>query len=210
MGASSEKSILQYHTLSACFAWIVFLCFLVTFWFRISGHVVVTDDEPFLVGLWARISTSAYYQIFLGAGAGMVCYAVVLRLALTTGGASRIFAILAGLPWPGGGARGVPCGYSPSGVTYALAPVYDAAAIFPGLGFLGTVVGVSIAIGGLDMVVDTGDTEDLISGLRSAFDTTFFGLTFSVALSILASLVDARSQQLSAAPEVGETAETAT
>ena len=63
------------------------------------------------------------------------------------------------------------------------------------LGFIGTVVGVSIAIGGLNKVLETGDTKALLDGLRVAFDTTLIGLFASVTLSAGQYLIPRRAQR---------------
>jgi biopolymer transport protein ExbB/TolQ len=63
--------------------------------------------------------------------------------------------------------------------------VRDASVLSPGLGFLGTVVGISIAIGGLPTAMQDRNLEGLMGGLRTAFDTTFFGLVGSLLLSLL-------------------------
>mmetsp|Transcript_22853 Transcript_22853/g.38178 ORF Transcript_22853/g.38178 Transcript_22853/m.38178 type:complete len:163 (-) Transcript_22853:3055-3543(-) len=73
---------------------------------------------------------------------------------------------------------------------WARVPLRDAAALFTGLGFLGTVYGISVAIDGLRGVISGGDPEGLIIGLRTAFDTTFIGLIASLVLAIFLMLLD--------------------
>lgn len=56
--------------------------------------------------------------------------------------------------------------------------------LFTSLGFLGTIVGVSLAVGGLDAAMQDGEPTGLICGLSTAFDTTFLGLVGAIALLV--------------------------
>ena len=56
--------------------------------------------------------------------------------------------------------------------------------LFTSLGFLGTIVGVSLAVGGLEAAMSEGETRDLVCGLSIAFDTTFLGLSGAILLLI--------------------------
>lgn len=68
----------------------------------------------------------------------------------------------------------------------------------PMLGFLGTVIGISEALGGIK--VGDGDFESMMQGLRSslyvAFDTTALALTLSIILMFVQFLVDRFETQL--------------
>lgn len=68
----------------------------------------------------------------------------------------------------------------------------------PMLGFLGTVIGISEALGGLK--VSDGDFESMMQGLQSslyiAFDTTALALTLSIILMFVQFLVDRFESQL--------------
>lgn len=57
--------------------------------------------------------------------------------------------------------------------------------LFTALGFLGTIVGISLAVAGLAPAMAEGDPGGLIDGLSTAFDTTFLGLTAAIMLMIL-------------------------
>ncbi len=57
--------------------------------------------------------------------------------------------------------------------------------VFTSLGFLGTVIGVSLAVAGLSSAMSDGDPSELIGGLSTAFDTTFIGLSAAVLLLFL-------------------------
>lgn len=50
------------------------------------------------------------------------------------------------------------------------------------LGFMGTIIGVSLAVAGLESAMKAGEPGQLISGLSTAFDTTFLGLSGAVLL----------------------------
>lgn len=54
--------------------------------------------------------------------------------------------------------------------------------VFTSLGFLGTVVGVSLAVAGLEDAMKAGDPGALVGGLFTAFDTTFLGLSAAILL----------------------------
>jgi hypothetical protein len=54
--------------------------------------------------------------------------------------------------------------------------------LFTSLGFLGTIVGVSLAVGGLEDAMLDGSPAALIGGLSTAFDTTFIGLASAILL----------------------------
>lgn len=56
--------------------------------------------------------------------------------------------------------------------------------VFTSFGFLGTVIGVSIAVAGLPQAMNDNDPTVLIQGLSAAFDTTFIGLLASVVVMI--------------------------
>ena len=62
--------------------------------------------------------------------------------------------------------------------------------LFTSLGFLGTIVGVSMAVSGLDAAMSDGQPAGLICGLATAFDTTFLGLTASILLLLTRRMVN--------------------
>jgi len=78
------------------------------------------------------------------------------------------------------------------------APLLYAIWALPLLGFIGTVIGISGAIGGLGAVfAETGRQEALtavLGSLRYAFDTTFLGLAAVLPAMALASLLRTRSE----------------
>ncbi len=80
------------------------------------------------------------------------------------------------------------------GVTVA---AYDrfavwAQTLFTSLGFIGTIVGVSLAVSGLEGAMRDNEPGVLIAGLSTAFDTTFLGLGAAVSLMCLRKLAEIR------------------
>ncbi|OYP29813.1 hypothetical protein CGZ80_23750 [Rhodopirellula sp. MGV] len=69
----------------------------------------------------------------------------------------------------------------------------------PMLGFLGTVIGITQTLGGLDFSNGTAAVDNLKSGLYVAFDTTALGLVLSIAAIFLQFPVEKNEQQLLAA-----------
>ncbi len=60
--------------------------------------------------------------------------------------------------------------------------------LFTSLGFLGTIVGVSLAVSGLPSAMQSDDPTSLITGLSTAFDTTFLGLGAAITVMLLRKL----------------------
>jgi biopolymer transport protein ExbB/TolQ len=69
----------------------------------------------------------------------------------------------------------------------------------PMLGFLGTVIGITQTLGGLDFSNGTAAVDNLKSGLYVAFDTTALGLVLSIVAIFLQFPVERSEQQLLAA-----------
>ena len=80
------------------------------------------------------------------------------------------------------------------------APTGYAIWVLPLLGFIGTVIGISGAIGGLGEVFADGDRETALQGvlaaLRFAFDTTFAGLVLVIPVMALSTLIRLRSEEV--------------
>jgi len=58
-------------------------------------------------------------------------------------------------------------------------------AVLTSLGFLGTVIGISLAVAGLEQAMLDQEPAPLIRGLSTAFDTTFLGLSGAILLLLL-------------------------
>lgn len=82
------------------------------------------------------------------------------------------------------------------------APLNFAIWVLPLLGFIGTVVGITQAIGGLEQVVALagapagGGLSGVLSGLKFAFDTTFIGLVLVIPTMLYTLTLRARAQKL--------------
>lgn len=80
------------------------------------------------------------------------------------------------------------------------APIAYAIWALPLLGFIGTVIGISGAIGGLGEVFGDSGREEALQGvlshLRFAFDTTFVGLAMAIPTMAMASILKMRSDSV--------------
>ncbi|MGX0905122.1 hypothetical protein ACSSV8_003716 [Roseovarius sp. MBR-79] len=78
-----------------------------------------------------------------------------------------------------------------------MAPLSYAVWVLPLLGFIGTVIGISDAIGGLGTVFADGDRqqalESVLGALRFAFDTTFAGLVLVIPVMALSTWIELAS-----------------
>ena len=78
-----------------------------------------------------------------------------------------------------------------------MSPLSYAIWVLPLLGFIGTVIGISDAIGDLGNVFANSDREEALSSvlaaLRFAFDTTFAGLVLVIPVMALATIVSLKS-----------------
>jgi len=190
-----------YRSVRACLVWVVIAntAFVVA---RRYGLELPEMGDGYLSGVAQRFMDSAYYGFmgmsFVGCFIyGLVLFAYVRMISAGgTGGAFlRGLGLLAGIPTrvPNSAANRIT--FFNRGLPYATGPIRDAAALFPGLGFLGTVVGISLAIGGLEDVLDGGEPVALLSGLRTAFDTTFIGLIAALVLGLLLIALDSAAAQ---------------
>jgi len=83
------------------------------------------------------------------------------------------------------------------------APLQFAIWALPLMGFIGTVVGITQAIGGLEQVVATigavpggGGLTEVLAGLKFAFDTTFVGLILVIPTMLYTLALRAKAQKL--------------
>ncbi|MEM7439423.1 MAG: MotA/TolQ/ExbB proton channel family protein [Pseudomonadota bacterium] len=150
-------------------------------------------DVSYIAGLYERSRASPYYLFMIVMLLGCSVYALALLIVLHRwiGSGSTPLAYLVGLEAVNGQLTAKPAN-AETALALAPQPIRDAAVIFPAVGFIGTVVGVSLAIGGLNAVLDSGETTPLLDGLRIAFDTTLIGLMASVILSVLLYLIQMR------------------
>lgn len=162
------------------------------------GAMPAGDDAlGYVGGVYTRALDSVFYQSMIVAclGATAYCVALVATLEVWVADPDRKpgmwLSALVGLRGTGPGDANWDED-APFAFQLAANPIRDAAVIFPAVGFIGTVVGVSSAIGGLNDVIDSGETGPLLDGLRIAFDTTFIGLVASVVLTTFLYLIQSR------------------
>ncbi|MEC9434742.1 MAG: MotA/TolQ/ExbB proton channel family protein [Pseudomonadota bacterium] len=190
--ARKVEGLRDYRCLRACLVWILAAAFGLSLALR---YLSLPDlGEGYLAELAGRVWDGLFLQAILTGLLGVLGYALAASAAarrMIRGRLSppdrvtRGLAALCGLP---GDAVARPAGwalFADHGAGHLAAPVRDAAAMFPAVGFLGTVVGVSIAIGGLEGVLAGGDSAILLAGLRTAFDTTFLGLVAALLLGLM-------------------------
>lgn len=83
-----------------------------------------------------------------------------------------------------------------------LAPLLFTVWVLPLLGFIGTVIGISQAIGGLETVIaaagvpGSSGLAEVLSGLSFAFDTTFMGLILVIPTMLYTLPLRAKAEQL--------------
>jgi hypothetical protein len=154
-----------------------------------------TLKDPFCLPMALILFGTLGYAVWLAA----IMRALTRRLASTeelrSSWVNRWVNRVVGLP---GLSKDVLSLFVTRGAAYATAPLRDAATLFPAVGFLGTVVGITIALGGLQQVMDKRDSGQLMSGLLTAFDTTFIGLLAAFVLTIVIFSIDAAIAQLAA------------
>lgn len=192
----------SYRSVWVFLCWIMFFHAVLVTLIRYD-LVPVFTGEGYLPGIYERFFNNGYY-IFMGASfLGCVAYAGALLIFVATG--RRSFALITGIP------EQKPVFdeniFLVSGYAYAMRPLRDAVTLFPGLGFLGTVVGISIAIGGLESILEGESPQELTTGLRTAFDTTFLGLCASLVLGVLILALDSSHSKRSATTRAQSTSQ---
>lgn len=198
-----------YYSGRAFLAWIL-LPFVIFFALRHYGLLPaappLTGSEDYVTAVLTRtLSDPLCLSMALGF-LGCLAYSLALLAVLNglnrtelaaSGGRGPWYAFLAGVPSRAANAQnqGVLVEW---GIRYASAPIRDAAILFPAVGFLGTVIGVSIAIEGLENVLKSGNPSLMMAGLRTAFDTTFWGLVASLLLTLVIFAIDTVASQITA------------
>lgn len=189
---------------SAVRVWLIWVLMVFVLWmaaFRFGLLPDLSTSEPvgYLDGVARRATGSVYYGFLISAFLGTLGYGLALwRVA---GGDARTLTA-----WLLGTGRTRSFAHNEDAFAVQRAPLRDAVALFPALGFLGTVIGVTIAIGGLENVLDGEEPTDLITGLRTAFDTTFLGLVASLVLNLVLMAVDeAQAKRQNAMSRNGQT-----
>jgi len=124
---------------------------------------VTTVEEPYLAAVLSRSLSDPYRLALLSAVIAVAPHALWVGLR------------------SGHGKQAVAVAYDRAGVLLQT--------LFTSFGFLGTIMGVSIAVSGLDEAMDSREPGLLIDGLGTAFDTTFLGLVGAIAIMISRRLI---------------------
>lgn len=193
---SQQTPSRRLRCLGAWLLWIIVLFILFLLALRFQIFPTVPEDQGFLLGILSRSLTDVFYGFLISGMIASISYGLCLLLITQHGPQTYpLLARMVGLDRVG--QRQFDVENTTFNITRS--PLRDAVTLFPGLGFLGTVIGVSIAIGGLEDVMSGQPPTELIAGLRTAFDTTFIGLISSLILSILLMAIDqARAQKTDA------------
>lgn len=209
--ASSGDGLGNYSCLRTCLIWMLAAGATYYALGRI-GLAPYEIGDGYLPDFLERFLANPFYQVIGIAFIGVFGYGTVLwgcaALALSgwrngRSGAGQSLARFVGVPPMVTSDPKAWREFADYGLSHAASPIRDAAALFPGLGFLGTVIGVSIAIGGLEPMMSGGSAEQLLGGLRVAFDTTFMGLVAALCLGILSMIIAATESQIAALRAAG-------
>lgn len=200
--AREYKNLKDYSCLRAAFLWLLLVCGGGLIFFRLR---ILTLPSPegiqtnYLNGIYSRLIESFSYQFFVLAIIAMTFYGIFALIGLffhiktwettkPTSWIGKMAQRFSGIPHHNLNLKQkqtlVKFGFS-----YTNLPIRDAAVLCPAIGFIGTVIGISIAIGGLPEAMQDRNIENMMSGLRTAFDTTFIGLAGSLILSIIILLI---------------------
>lgn len=144
--------------------------FIVVFGLLLAGREVVTTDllpaadpdEGYLSAVLRRAMGDLYRLALLAGWGALVPHALILTIA-----------------WRNEATR---AGYASFAAWVQV--------LFTSLGFLGTIVGVSLAVAGLPTAMQADDPAALITGLSTAFDTTFLGLGAAITVMLLRKLIE--------------------
>lgn len=176
----------SYRSTKACLIWILGFFSLYAILRRYDVYILIPGDH-YLAGILTRLWEGYLYGFITAAFLGCLTYALFLYFF--------ILRLYKKKPYFFHTATGIPRDFScdgfitEGGYDLSVSPIQTAAALFPGLGFLGTVIGISTAIGGVEDVLNGGSPTSLLSGLHVAFDTTFIGLVASLSLALINMLI---------------------
>lgn len=178
-----------------------------------ASSTVAQANQPsflsgILSGIWSRSLTNPYGILMIAAGLGYLLYAVAQWIALER--ESRFGAT----PSEAVDTHAIPPAYTPllhlvtgrppirstrlagekihldTGIDMLLYPLRYGQTLFPAVGFIGTILGISGAVRDLPRVIENQSVDGLMAGLYIAFDTTFLGLAVAALLGISLVLLD--------------------
>jgi len=165
-----------------------------------AGILVPFPEEGETAGFLPRLILNPFVLAIGYVGITAIFYGVIQIWASASDGAQST--VLGWLSGQGGGRQKAPFAADASLQTGLFierwqvlsdrrsAPLSYAIWVLPLLGFIGTVIGISEAIGDLGTVFSDGDRqealESVLGALRYAFDTTFAGLVLVIPVMALA------------------------
>jgi hypothetical protein len=169
-------------------------------------------------GIWRRSLADPYCQIMLAGAIGILLYGAAQWVAVareTTAAVARterrpaepapsaaariaadLLARLTGRPSVDSDALAANLVHVRDGIDLLLYPLRYAQTLFPAIGFVGTVIGISGAVRALPDVIRNHAVDELLRSLHVAFDTTFLGLVTASLVGIMLVLGDLRYSQL--------------
>lgn len=172
-----------------------------------------SEPTSVLTGIWLRSIANPYCQLMLVGGATVLAYGLAQAQALRLEVASRLYhcprpgaprrpALLllavTGRPAERFGTLATDPVHLEVGIELLFYPLRQAQTLFPAVGFIGTVIGISGAIRSLPEVIQNQSVDDLIASLHVAFDTTFIGLVVAAAVGVLLVVLDIAHAKLRA------------
>ncbi len=160
-----------------------------------------------LSGIWSRSLTNPYGLMMITAGLGCLFYAAAQWVALeresgfdtppATVGTHAIpparpslLHLVTGRPPISSIHLAAEKTHLDTGIDMLLYPLRYGQTLFPAVGFIGTILGISGAVRDLPRVIEDQSLDGLMAGLYIAFDTTFLGLVVAALLGISLVLLD--------------------
>lgn len=193
---------------------------------RASGAAGETAGaEPgILAGIWLRSIADPYCQMMIVGGLAVFSYLMIQGVAMSletatlmpevgtaaagSAGPSRLSAArgflaeVSGRPAVSAARLANSQTHVEVGIDLLLHPLRYAQTLFPAVGFIGTVVGISGAVRALPDVLRNQAVDELLKSLHVAFDTTFLGLVVATVVGIGLVLLDFKHAQLRALQRV--------
>jgi len=160
-----------------------------------------------LAGIWSRSLTNAYGLMMITAGLGCLLYAAAQWVALERESGfdappatdathamlparTSFLHLITGRPFIEPTLLAAEKTHLDTGVDMLLYPLRYGQTLFPAVGFIGTILGISGAVRDLPKVIEDQSLDGLMAGLYVAFDTTFLGLVVAALLGISLVLLD--------------------
>lgn len=187
---------------------------------KMAGLATEGAGQGILTGIWVRSLADPYCQMMMVTGLAVLFYLAAQGVALQRetsaivngvggwsagsaprpplSGAAALLARVSGRPAVSAFELATSPTHIDVGIDLLLHPLRYSQTLFPAVGFIGTVVGISGAVQALPDVLRNQAVDDLLASLHVAFDTTFLGLVVATAIGIGLVLLDFKHAQLRA------------